>query len=244
MKLLSIDWDFFFPVPDAGPEAVMYDWGHSESKFYMSSYLWRSRAIGFLVNGLPLPGLSGEEQGFWKRFDLSNVGSIQFAESHADIMHLVSEGDEITNYDAHHDAGYGKPLKDLTISCEDWAHWSAAKLGCTVKTVYPRWKLTGGCSAEQTPDCASVTLTHDNGLPDPTPYDAVFVCRSGAWTPPWVDKAFDEFLLEAGEDLEEVGELTHRPWWDDAVLAGDAARWKVVMAGPLDTLADRLTNPQ
>lgn len=34
----------------------------------------------------------------------------------------------------------------------------------------------------------------DDGDPIAEEFDTVFVCRSGAWVPPWCDGQFEEFL--------------------------------------------------
>ena len=37
----------------------------------------------------------------------------------------------------------------------------------------------------------------DDTTPIPVVFDRVFVCRSGAWTAPWLDAAFFQFLAAA-----------------------------------------------
>jgi hypothetical protein len=37
----------------------------------------------------------------------------------------------------------------------------------------------------------------DDGRAVPLPFDLVFVARSSAWAPPWLDEQFDAFLAAA-----------------------------------------------
>jgi hypothetical protein len=229
-RVLSVDWDFFFPVPDADPQVwALYDWGHREAPFFITS-LWYSRGSGFLINGLPLPGLSGEEKTFWNRFDLSQVGAVQVAESHSQLVELISRRDEIVNYDAHHDAGYGgrKYEDTFEVTCEDWGRYAAESLNCQVKTVYPRWRKDLHCCDETEPESKKVEIVYDDGQPDPESFDEVFVCRSGAWVPSWLDDQFDRFLKASGLEIQEMEPLLERAWSEEK-LTQDVAQYKMLL---------------
>ena len=84
MKILSIDWDYFFP--DSSP----YDWGHNESMFYLEA-IWPMRlasvnmwtgqeAFSEYVPTIP--------RNFWKRV-VKNKPEIYYAESHASIAGML-----------------------------------------------------------------------------------------------------------------------------------------------------------
>jgi hypothetical protein len=213
-RVLSVDWDFFFPVPNADEKLWgLYDWSHGESPFFRD-LSWPSRAVGFTLNGLPLPGPSGDEKTFWSRFNLSEVAGneLHYADSHAEIVNVLQRGDSVVNYDAHHDGGYGKQLQDYSVSCEDWAHYHVEYQRGAVKLVYPAWKKTMECFPEKEPDCQGIEVTYDQGAADPEPFEYVFVCRSGSWVPSWLDDQFKQFLDASGLDLVPIGACEHRGW--------------------------------
>jgi hypothetical protein len=205
----------FFPVPNADPELwALYDWSHGENQFLSGGFVWATRALGFLANGLPLPGMTGEEETFWSRFRFKEECWLGVAESHGKIADLIGRGDTVVNYDAHHDAGYGKKLQDFQVSCEDWAHYAVECRKAKVKVVYPSWKRTARCFPEKQPDCKRVKREVDDGAADLEPFDAVFVCRSGAWVPAWLDDQFEAFVKQAGLRIVPLQDILHRGWND------------------------------
>ena len=196
--VLSVDFDFFFPTPEPEePNAIfLFDWGHSEDRAIFYNAIWPPRAAAFLREGLELPGTSGEEANFWDRFTFSDNATLYSAESHSCIVpHLP--GTEfvlnVLNYDAHHDAGYnrGKFKRGHRLTCDNWAAHLAAD-GVNVKTIYPAWKP----HAFQEEPSPRVTIERciDDGAAVKAVIDAVFVCRSGVWVPPWLDGDFCDFM--------------------------------------------------
>ena len=60
MRLLSVDWDFFFPELSFDPQKwMLYDWGHRDSGNFFLDQLWYDRAVGFMKNDMPLPMTTG-----------------------------------------------------------------------------------------------------------------------------------------------------------------------------------------
>jgi hypothetical protein len=207
LNFLVVDWDYFFPNPmhnGVGREDIfLYDWGHRESQFHVND-IWRDRVQPFVLNGLPLPRASGFEN-FWTRFDLQEWPSLLVADSnlYAGLLQpstIGLDGDHwarVDLYDAHHDSGYnigslGEWQRRGTLSCEDWMieHY---RRGCSELHVhYPQW-FTEALTVDPQP-VIPVDRRIDDGKPVDISYDLVFVCRSGAWVPPWCDDQFVEFL--------------------------------------------------
>ncbi|MCK2240056.1 MULTISPECIES: hypothetical protein [unclassified Crossiella] len=203
--LLVIDMDFFFPNPALAAQAqhehsLLYDWGHEENAF-MTGPVWDSRAAQFLARELPLPPLAGWEE-FWDRFpDLHDV-PLWFANSnlHAGDMFPgdVEAWKRVVLFDAHHDCGYRVgSLEDFAVqprfSCEDWMLRHAVR-GSALEVRYPRWRPQ---AIEQEPLPRGVEVTRvidDGGLVVDVVPDAVFVCMSHGWVPPWCDEQVEEFL--------------------------------------------------
>ena len=217
MNILSVDFDYWFP------EKIEYDWGHQESPFFIES-IWSFRAAQMLVDGndprtspkyldKPYPFdfrnfLKEKGWTFKKRFQ------VFLAESHASAYHALSElsGDlTIYHIDAHHDFGYNRNLAD--VDCGNWLYHLAKD--CSVRDinlVYPLWRENQYMNSDG--DAGNPEMPHQetldtmkhltgkmphityglNSLPNDVKVDVVFICRSGAWVPPWLD---EDFLLLA-----------------------------------------------
>jgi hypothetical protein len=220
MRLLVVDWDYFWP--DLGGSGhsdwPLYDWGHSETPFGIHG-AWDFRAQSFFRAGRELPMTTGEEKTFWSRFKFSPSAKLYVAESNARaVTPEVAEGvRELWLYDAHHDSGYkirttprNKNLKYKNYSvqqlnalvtagrwhCDDWMIFYYS-VGTELHVRYPEWK-EWALNVEPYAGIPQNFLDRDFDDPEEeTPvFDRVFLCRSGAWTPPWVDPAFRQFISD------------------------------------------------
>ncbi|MCS6869222.1 hypothetical protein [Thermus sp.] len=207
MRLLAVDFDYFFPLPqDPGhPEAFLYAWAHFETPYYREA-AWEERALAFLLRGLPLPQAQGWE-GFWERFTFAPGARLYYADSNALAFHpQVREGvEEVVLYDAHHDAGY-RPLGEEP-ACDDWmVHY--ARQGARLRVFYPPWRDPALEPEPQVPLAREV----DPGGRVEGPFHRVFLCRSGAWVPPWADAAFFAFLAAAPLPKVPLEPVAPRAW--------------------------------
>ena len=208
-NLLVVDFDFFFPSPDPGTsdDWVLFDWAHQESRTFIEA-IWPSRAAEFLLNGLPLPGLTADpaEQsptGFWDRVRVDADADVWVAESNARVLNRLRDVGQVWLFDAHHDAGYphspdeaadlASRASDRTApwECGSWMVPMQAQ-GAELHHRYPVWR-TAAFELEPEP-VVPVDRAFDDGTVPPVVFDAVFVCRSGAWVPPWHDQAFIDFV--------------------------------------------------
>lgn len=207
MKLLSIDWDFFFP------DSMPYDWGHNETFFFLTDAWGMFRTDSHnQVTGEPAldayaPTIPRQ---FWSRVLDKNMPSALFtAESHATIMSVIKGlrslspklVTSITHLDAHHDHGYEN--KSPSLDCGNWAA-KAQAMGIEVNLYYPEWRKA---LAEAKPDVKPTSIHY--GLPDPDKYLNVFVCRSGCWTPPWYDDCFKRFIASSGLNAQAQDEYVN-----------------------------------
>lgn len=259
-KMLVVDWDFFFPNPMLSTRFEEFEnvgmymgWDHSEAVSPLLADLqWKNRASGFLGYGMELPRVAGWE-GFWDRFQWHEDGvSTFYADSnlHAGRIFPSSLGlDEewglpdrwevVSLYDAHHDCGYTNTgsyeewsAKDK-VSCEDWMlnHYEN---GSRLEVTYPAWRGEVG-QVEPEPLVPVERRVDDGTTPDHV-YDALFICRSGAWVPPWCDEEFTQFLAGAptgGWDMPVEENWVHpRPdvLAEASLMAGQHAKFNQVMA--------------
>jgi hypothetical protein len=239
-NLLAVDFDSFFPTHDLGDDEYhsdwgLYDWGHSETQFMIES-IWPTRAAGFIQYNRPLPDLDGRQVDFWSRFKISRSAQLFYADSNACAVSRQLAGkyrrwESVWLYDAHHDSGYnGANWVDMVQrgiwTCEDWMVLYGA-MGADLHMRYPEWRAWA-LDSEPKPSIP-VERAVDNGSTPNVVFDRVFVCRSGAWVPPWndIDVRFEEFVtaapVKSRTDVQPGG-MTRREF-SMAQAEADAARW-------------------
>jgi len=192
-KILSIDWDYFFPNSEP------YDWGTNEDNPVYRDVVWATRCFWlnpFTKREAIFEYLPTVPQDFWSI--VTNRPKLYIADSHRDIWKLLQTfpGCSVTNLDAHHDCGYQGILRDR-VDCGNWGHhgrtFIAGKLISELHLCYPRWRLT-----EEEPAPVTDPTTVSYLPPEPQDYDAVFLCRSSCWCPPWRDTDFKK-LIESSQ---------------------------------------------
>lgn len=224
MNLLTVDFDYFFPMPapDDYDNWQLYDWGQKEASFFIGP-IWTIRASGFLRAGMELPTVNDEWRTFSERFTFSDeFTTLYVGESHVSAAGLLHEGfDAIWLYDAHHDAGYqgaeqvAKIREEEQVDCENWMiayHLWGGVEPEDMHVRYPRWKTWALDPDSGEPEPAiPVDRKMDDGQDNEVVFDGLYICRSGAWTPPWCDDQFDQFCLTWGADeiSDELAELTN-----------------------------------
>jgi hypothetical protein len=216
MRLLSIDWDFFFPTKEDDPiEWPMWDWGHSEQWHQdFQSILWLQRYAVFATRGFPIPDLSGAEHSFWKNIKLSPRAEIFVAESHMYGIHGKVKKciNEVWNFDAHHDCGYhATTLKhavdNMQFTCENWLAYYHMKR-CKIFQVYPKWR--NSAKEKILPQKLGINMpTYSDNMSLPI-FNRVIIARSGSWVPPWLDDKFEAFLNTAPRDVVYLTPVTKR----------------------------------
>ncbi|MFI1867453.1 hypothetical protein [Streptomyces jumonjinensis] len=207
MHLLCVDWDYFFPTPSAGAplgeHADLYAWPVAEDAMHVEA-IWLWRVERFVRSGAALPRCEGYET-FWDRFRITPDATIVYSDSNSWAgqyfpSDLGSSGpwESIHLYDAHHDCGYRANTRDFEewkagsiINAENWmlAHyWN----GSSLYVHFPPWRECLERPSES--PLIPVNMAIDDGTPPDVTFDAVFLCRSGAWVPSWNDDQFTEFL--------------------------------------------------
>jgi len=212
--LLTIDFDFFVP------EDPMWDLGHNESPFFMQ-HIWYVRSQ--LMDAMKT---NGEEKGFWKKIQDSfkfKTDTVHVSESHLEAFHLTHPLGQIINIDRHHDVWEGH---DNMVACDTWGH-QAMRLRHVqeMKWIHPS---DGGFEINMAGDYMAVAPEEYQKRVEPmtmlealvrlegTEIDTVHICRSAAWTPPWLDEAFTEFVAAGPfKEIEQAGDLPVEPRWSE-----------------------------
>lgn len=226
-RILSVDFDYFYP------DSMPYDWGHSENYSPMlSAMLWHARAgnINLMTGEDALESYRPSvPKNFWSRV-LKNKPRAYVADSHVEIWELLQGGAyTVVSFDAHHDCGYHsiKPeevFKITQVNCGNWG--LMGKVTGRIRTLqlfYPVWREKAQETLTDTHGLFDVPCDIKYGLPlKPMDFDMVFICRSGAWTPPWYDEEFFKFVESAGLDHTELDDV-YTPREPDMALAKQLA---------------------
>lgn len=187
--------------------------GHRDGGNIFLNELWYSRALGFALNELPLPDTTGLEEKFWERFKFSKNTTLYYADSHARIYNeeIYKNISETYSFDAHHDCGYSNPNNEVErkehlqhwlavgqVSCQDWAIAYELIHNIRVKVFYPKWKVKDfkckPAKLEVNPIIPIEMFEDDEKPVINKKFDRIFLCRSGGWTPSWLDAKFDKFV--------------------------------------------------
>ena len=192
--LLTIDWDFFVPEDRA------LDMGHKEAPFFINE-MWAIRTLSNpdLKSILKTNSL---EKSFWswiksKGFQFSLDTPVTVTESHLHAINIPA--DKIYSFDAHSDLGYHIEFNNLkqllaayqTLDCGNWLGYQALK-GADVTVVWsPNTNEDHNHFEKILEWIPNAKILHQASLDtEPRPIDHIHLCRSGAWTPPWLDKKF------------------------------------------------------
>jgi len=185
--IISIDWDFFVP------EDVRWDFGHAENLLFLNM-VWMTRSQ--LMDEMTT---DGEEQGFWDK--LTNHADIEGAsfnvsDSHSYGYQMARGADHLVLFDTHHDVWPWNRKSDH-VNCDNWARFwlmsnPHAKM-TWVRSAHSDYTLEGFDDFHGAERIEVLTWGKDV-IPDFGRVNRVHVCRSGCWTPPWLDQSFIDFV--------------------------------------------------
>lgn len=188
--VLTIDWDFFVPLPDLP--------GGDTRHHVLDA--WRDR--DHLRDQITT---TGAELDFWNRVHLGGyTGPLYVSDSHAAVWSLLEAfgPDRVVNVDQHHDCCEAPPGgRPDGIYANNWAkQWLLGRRRRKLRWVKPAYGQED-YPAKTTPRAAIRTWPCGLGTPGLV---AVHACRSGGWTPPWLDAAFIAFVQASGMPLEVI----------------------------------------
>jgi hypothetical protein len=187
--LITVDWDFFVR------EDPLWDIQHNETGLYINT-LWHLR--GHLIDAMKT---DGNEKGFWKalqkQVDLHDV-PVYVSESHSFAFQviLLHRPELVISYDTHHDL-WPRAKNDPDVFCHNWlrAYLQTFQHARAI-WVYPEHSAGQFRMPEDKIARRCKRRPPENRLPASLQIEAIHICRSGAWTPPWLDEAFGKFVGE------------------------------------------------
>jgi len=217
MRLLSVDWDYFFPDPFGGgmPLTPVL----SEGKYYWQATLlkkWRLQLKCYIKAG-DIPRTSRAENAFWGRFRFSPTCRLFVAETHDRAGDdRVKDGiTEVWNFDAHHDCGGYDRFNDEARLTSGNCLLGYDNVEKHVR--YPPWKRDV-FDLEPIP-AIDVDRAFDDEHAIEQAFDRIFVCRTEDMVAPWIDREFREFIEACPCPLEYRWPLMPRESIEAQLLA-------------------------
>ncbi|NLM51115.1 MAG: arginase [Clostridiaceae bacterium] len=213
--LLSVDWDYFVYTKKERVSSF------SESKKSLVD-LWYKRYLEAKTYGLDIKDsykLSPSWENFWEgikeKFTFEKGIRVQVSDSHTlsyDICRICG-CNAVILFDAHSDLGYGGLSSlDFELNCSNW-------LGKLLKeNIVKSAHIIYSPHTQEKPEYfKSITNKFNVKFSKYDDFDKNFtisqihICRSGAWTPPWLDGKFFEFVNLLGLEYE-ITDCPKRHW--------------------------------
>ena len=209
MNILSIDWDYFINATASERFSLFPDGGNENLEMGVLAFVWVSRYADAILSAefsgkgrviSDIGVLDTELDALYSILGVHCSSGVDMAvsESHKDIVRFIDEFYErdgepvnVFNIDFHHDS-YDHNGKD--IDCGNWVRRlkDAGKINAV--TWVRRDDSEDGDAMEVFETLYSIADLHDSRLIQEDGIDAIFVCRSGAWSPLHLDDAFVKML--------------------------------------------------
>ena len=222
--LLSVDWDYFIYTEKGA-------WGsYIENKRSLID-LWYKRYIQGKVSGMDIREsfkLSPELDSFWERVRKYLIFEKDIrayvSDSHAWSYDIARENNcsRVCLFDSHSDLGYGGlSALNFEVNCSNW-------LGKLLKDGYIKeaFIFYSPFASEkpehfrQMNDAFNIRYCSMDDLTESIRVAAVHICRSGAWTPPWLDERFNKFVDALGIPYE-IKDCPERKWDPEHISFAD-----------------------
>jgi len=199
--VLTIDFDFFVQAP-------FMDLGFREAPFFIND-MWEIRKVGSpdIENAIKISEHDPRPDAFARRIvENCDIGTVYICESHFNAYNEFRKIKDlhVINVDAHHDVGYSGGRTVDYIDCSNWAHALSPK---KYTLIYPKWRRE--LDEIEWRDDIEVDFDMDihYGLEfiddELTSFPHLLLCRSGAWSPPWLDDEFMKMALILASNAEQ-----------------------------------------
>ena len=218
---MSIDWDYFIRTPKE-------NWGSYAENASNVMNLWYKRYIQAKARGKDIQKsfqLSQGVNGFWEKirshFRFTEKTRAFVSDSHALSYYIARQHgcDTVYLFDAHADLGYGGLSSlDFEVNCANWlGKLLKEKRVKEANIIYSPYTAEKPEFFRQINNAFNVRYMGFDSLDTGIEVSEVHICRSGAWTPPWLDGKFLKFVDSSGLYCE----LTDCPArkWDTTKLS-------------------------
>lgn len=215
INLLSVDWDYFIKVR---PE-------------WCGSYIennrciintWYKRYIEENIRGVDLEKeikVNDFAFNFWdfirSKYDFDNNLKIFVSDSHKFSYNIAEkhECNQVFLFDAHSDLGYGGLSSlEFELNCANWlGKLFKNKIIDKANIIYSPYTLEEEKDFEELNKIYNIKYLKLNQI-EKEKISVIHICRSGAWSPPWLDKDFYNFLKQLKMPYKKLENIIRN--WD------------------------------
>ena len=191
-RILSIDWDYFFPNLDE----INF---HANESF---TYCYENRWAFYMELKKLKPFIP---RNFWDFCKKNKQIPIFISSTHSTIWQLLfnQKNCVVDSYDAHHDCGYISEEnlnRTNLVTCCSWGYYGLQHSLKEINVHYPWWRKE---YPEENKGTANFRVKYCSPETIPTEsYDAIFITRSDVFTPPWSDALFQKFIQEPSLNIK------------------------------------------
>lgn len=205
-NVLSIDWDYFIDCSIAERHSLFPDGGNENISLDLSNIIWYTRYsetiakknYGLVARNIQDISVLEDDFDFIKNNITQNMSYftvIQFADSHSAIYNFlkqyISDDDSLDIYNIDHHCDYYNIGNSL--NCGNWIN----KLDADNNIDSLTWiaNKDSDLKVDNSSLNCTVSICTDlkKSLPADIEWDFIFICRSSVWSPPHLDKRFNEF---------------------------------------------------
>ncbi|WP_234121713.1 arginase [Clostridium hydrogenum] len=213
--LLSIDWDYFIPIKREWCGSYYESVKNIQAIWYKRYF--KSKEIGQDIVKEVVPG--NMLNVFWRkakdRFNIKKNINVYVTDSHKWSYDIAKENNcnYVINIDAHSDLGYeGLNSFMFEVNCSNWlGKLLYNKIAKKSLIMYSPYTYEDKNEFEVINKKFQVNYVDFNTIKKDIDIDTIHICRSGMWTPPWLDERFYSFANEIeGEHIVE--RCPYRKW--------------------------------
>ncbi|PJI09471.1 MULTISPECIES: arginase [Clostridium] len=203
--LLSIDWDYFIPI--------RREWcgSYLESSKKVQA-LWYKRYFAYKDMGRNIVNevrVSNTINKFWGNinnvFDIKNDVNLYVTDSHKWSYDIAKEYDckYVFNIDAHSDLGYeGIKSFMFEVNCSNWlGKLLGNNISKGASILYSPYTYENKDEFDEINRKFPINYCNLDDVKKDTNVSVIHICRSGMWTPPWIDKYFYSFIRSAKRNV-------------------------------------------
>ncbi|KHD38747.1 arginase [Clostridium acetobutylicum] len=196
--LLSIDWDYFIPIKREWCESYLESNKNVQAIWYKRYFKYNNIGID-IANEVKVGKII---DGFWEKinriFNIRKDAKVYVTDSHKWSYRIAKENDckYVFNIDAHSDLGY-EGIKSLMfeVNCSNWL---GKLLGDNIiknaSIIYSPYTYENKEAFNEINNEFHVNYCKLANIESCNNVYSIHVCRSGMWTPPWLDKYFFDFV--------------------------------------------------
>lgn len=213
--LLTIDWDFFIPIKESWCGSYIEN-SRYINKIWYRRYLEEKR---YGVNISKSVDVAPWTSSFWnklqKNFVIDENTKLYVSDSHKLCYNIAKENNckTVYSFDAHSDLGYaGLQSFNFEVNCANWlGKLLNDKIIEKAGIIYSPYTFEDKRDFNDINKKFNIKYINLEDVTSKPHISTIHICRSGAWTPPWLDGKFNNFVEQIDLDYRIIN-CPKRTW--------------------------------